>query len=193
MKKKLFSLFAFFHIAFIVSTNLFNTYSIYCEDNQISINKTSKKIYSGICSNPFVASYARFSGAEAGYGFFAPNVKSTSVFISKSNDTELYPQFNSYETSVRYSGLISTLIGYVDGLGKCTTPAEKKIADMRMHFNELVMKNLSVKLLNLHNLIADSVYASLNYVKFPSLSESRHKHITAQSFFKIQEVKFTIK
>ena len=135
--------------------------------------------------------FAHYTGADMSFGYFAPNVRSNGVVITESCGKKLMPNFNSFESRVRYHSATSKLID--DAINKRdTTAANKSELISETDYNNLIYKNIAIKLMNESDCTADSVMISYNFIILPSLAEKRENSNSPMALLKYKELTFSL-
>ncbi len=111
--------------------------------------------------------YGKLTGTGVGYGFFAPNVKSSGLFIGDCDGQQIMPKFNSFESAMRFSTLSSTISDdmFIQTSANDTT---KALIDK---CSDAIYKAIAVKMYNQNNCVQDTLYLSYNIIMFPTLKQ----------------------
>jgi hypothetical protein len=192
MKRKICIGVAAFHLLFIIVSNMYNSYNTYCDYYNKPINNLLSKYANACLNNKAISQYARYTGTSTGYGFFAPNVKSPTVLSCKYQGNEIVPAFGSNEGQLRYGNLIGALIENINLKKMPSNEQEKQIFATRRKYNELVCRNIAVKLMNECQLPPDDINMQLSFVKQPSLQDARQGKTTSQGLLSVQLLKFNM-
>ncbi|MBA3829036.1 MAG: hypothetical protein H0X33_08875 [Taibaiella sp.] len=207
MKYIIIILLAFFHLSFMVVNSIDRTILSYFDFYQVDksankINKdlnsfctvTSKFIYLTPCMY-----YARYTGADCGYGFFAPNVLSSGAMSFVYKNKNIIPKFSTYEGKVRFSSLISNFISHTVNKSSINTDTAeikhknqvyKNIDDLNDKYYDLVMKNIAAKVI-VDNFCTDTITIKLFMYEFPNLKKYG-PHDTKGSYIPLKQNRFSI-
>ena len=183
MKKTAFTVFATFYIVCIVFNSVCSTYITHCDYH--GVKKTSSLVggLQWFLRNEPIQVFAHLSGADSGYGYFAPNVKSNGILMTEACGQKLVPQFNSFETRIRYRSISSRLMDDVLS-GRDTTLMTPAALKLERDYNNLIFKNIALKLLNDNHCTDDSMRISFNIIELPSLAEKRAKEASTMALLK---------
>ncbi len=191
MKKKLFISFAIFHVLYILVANAGSAYFNYCEYYEKTVNAAVEKSYTTAINNKLCSYYSRYTGANTGFGYFAPNVRSAVSLTCRYKDTEdIEPVFKTREASLRYENLIGALIDHVSLKSKPKEEWERKTFETQYKYNELIFKNVAVNILNANKLPSAQLLMRLNYIDHVPLQEARKGTPLDEKLHTIQETKF---
>jgi len=191
MRKKLFIGFAIFHILYIFIANLCSGYFNYCEYYDKTANKKLDKYYTAAINNKICTYYAKYTGANTGFGYFAPNVRSAvSLTCSYNGSEDIQPTFRTREGSLRYENLIGALIDNITLREEPTKDWQRKAFETQCKYNELVFKNVAVNILNTNRLPLHDICMRLNYINHIPLKEARKGKSLEETLHTLQETKF---
>ena len=147
------------HFLFSVTNNVFGTWygylSFYDEEPAYKRLHTFLRDFTIHKASRYISHY---TGAETGFGFFAPNVLSSSVIVVEKDGKLNLPLFSNRENELRYNNLASSLtrdmLKRLEG-GKDPLKLKKAILgkyatarDVDSAYTNLVLKNLAVPYLN---------------------------------------------
>jgi hypothetical protein len=191
MKKYLFPLFATFYIVCIVLNSILSCYNISCDYYAIKNDNPLVSAIKTFLRVDIVRVYAQVTGARTGYGFFAPNVKSNGVIITESCGQKMMPDFNAFETKIRYHTLSSCLVDDIFN-ERDSTQINKANAQLETDYYNLAFKNIALKLMNDKGCTADSVSISYNVIAFPTLAEKRTNKEAPMTLLKYKELTFSL-
>jgi hypothetical protein len=193
MRKKLFIGFAVFHILYILIANLCSAYFNYCEYYDKTANAKLEKSYSYVINNKLCTYYSRYTGANTGFGYFAPNVRSAvSLSCLYNGADDIQPVFSTREASLRYENLIGALIDNVTLKSKPTEEWQRKTFETQYKYNELIFKNVAVNILNANELPSANLFMRLNYIDHVPLKEARKGIPLDEKLHTIQETKLNV-
>lgn len=178
-KARVFLIYCFIHLLLILFVSILSCWSTSCEfydipKNKIAFYNSAKKIL----SNPIVSNYLYVTGAETGYGFFAPNVLTTGFLQFEIKRKKYLIQFSSQENNIRYSNLCSKLIQDIvqpdQSVDTIHLLGEYKkyqtIGRADSLYDDLIVKNL------IHNLLkrgsnSDTIKVALEIYNYPRLNK----------------------
>jgi hypothetical protein len=177
------------HLLYIVVHNILSTDRSYRDFHSLKPNPSIQKVASRFQTSTLLKSYGRYTGAETGYGFFGINVRSSGLFIAEAQGKKLLPDFESLESSVRFSSLSSTI---TDPLLKPRTGDMTKPDSLVRVYNELVLKNIATTLYRKHNVSDSSITISYMLLEYPRLSEFR-RNPAGYSLIPVKTVEYSLK
>lgn len=193
MKKKFFAAFAVFHLLFIAVSNLCSSYVNYCEYYDKPADSSLLNCYTALVNNTLCTYYAKYTGANTGYGYFAPNVRTAASLDCSYNGTGMQPAFRTKEASLRYENMVGSLIENVTLKYKPSEEWQRKAFEVKYKYNELIFKNIAVAIFNAYHLPPSEVSMKLCYIDHVPLKEARAgKQLDGKPHI-IQETKFTVK
>ena len=193
MKKNLFAVFAIFHIGIILVVSLYSSYTTVCDFYHKPKNPWLHSVMFSFFDFKPIQVYCRYTGTETGYGFFAPNVRSGGSVTVQLNGKNMFPQFNSLEGQIRFSGLSGELIENL------LTPVDtmemhaREISIVKNKYHEILFKNIAVKMANESHQSVDSVMICYNLVRFPTLTDAREGRFDKPRLYKLKELKYNLK
>ena len=165
-----FLLFALFHLSTILinaSVSAYHSYhSFYDKPKDSRLVKDLAKW----THKPWVKEYGKFSGAECGYGFFAPNVRASSQLVIEGCGKQVTPEFSTHEGRLRYEGFLGDMINSLD-----TDELKKdkdKIEDVLKEYDKLLLKNVSLRTIKEHQMKCKMYMIRYNVLDFPSKKEA---------------------
>lgn len=165
-RDKIFTIWAKFHIVFIVLTSIYIVYDKYCSFYKYKESKLVNTAYAFTFLNTPFKYYGKLTGAGAAYGFFAPNVRTNGVIIGDCDGQKITGQFKNFEAMMRFSVLSSRISNnLIDDSGE---PSTKQLEDKYMN---LLFKSIAVKIYNQNNCTQDTIRISYNLLAFPTLPE----------------------
>jgi hypothetical protein len=191
MKQYIFPLFAAFYIVCIVLNSIRSCYNMSYDYYAIKKDSPLISAIDMFLRVDIVRVYAQVTGAGTGYGFFAPNVKSSGVVITESCGQKMMPHFNSFETKIRYHSLSSCLVDDIFNK-RDSTQITKANVQLEMDYYNLAFKNIALKLMNDTGCTADSVSISYNVIALPTLAEKRTNKETPMTLLKYKELTFSL-
>jgi hypothetical protein len=170
-KERIFNLWAFFHIGFIICICSYSAYDKYCRFYHIPEVNTVNKINAGLFSNIPMLCYGKFTGTGAGYGFFAPNIKSGIIILGDCDGKKTAPEFVNFEAMMRFSVLATRITDYLINTNDTSEIRDKSLKEK---YYDLVFKSIAVKTYNQNQCQGDTSYLSYNILEFPTLEAYRH-------------------
>ena len=185
MKNNYFRIFATLHIIFIICISSISAYNSYCEYYKIKKDSLIINQLSKILIPKFMQLYGRISGCDAGYGFFAPNVRSSGIVVLENNHVKYCPEFKSLEARIRFSTFESTISDHLLD----NTPIKDKTNDsLSTAYYDLLFKAIAVKLLNEKKCESLSPIITYNLYDFPSLEMYRkgERHNSLQKLYQLE-------
>lgn len=192
MKRKVAIGLGLFHILFILMSNLYSGYAEYCAYNSKPTNKILSKCANVCFENKPTALYAIYTGTSSSYGFFAPNVRSPVRLNCIYEGNEVLPHFNSSEGELRYNNMVGALVENIN-LAKEEIKGEQiKVFDIKKRYNELVFRNIAVKLWNDCQLPPSDANMSLSFVKHTPLVDARQGKQYLNEYLTLQQLKLTL-
>ena len=191
MKKYAFFVFASFYILCIVFNSVCSTYIVSCDYYGVKKNNLFVASLHWFLRIESVRVFTHLTGSDSGYGYFAPNVKSNGLLMTEACGQKLVPQFNSFEARIRYRSITSRLIDDVLS-NRDTTGMNPAKLKLEKDYNNLVYKNIALKLLNDNHCTDDSMRVSYNIIVLPSLAEKREKEASTMALLKYKELTFSL-
>lgn len=143
-----------------------------------------------IIANKYFEAYGKYTGAETGYGFYAPNVASSCVLVIEDGyGRKMQPMFTNYETTVRYLNMCSWLFH------NSTTNIPEEVAGakpvafykgLNSHqidslYVEVLMKSISNKYITQ----GDTLSVKLKVLDYPSLVALNKEPIESENIYNI--------
>lgn len=204
MKYKIILVLITVHLLYIIVNSCGHTVSAYLDfyasldsthqDNKFNnaLSKVENTINEMNRVKPILV-YSKYTGAEMGYGFFAPNVLSSGGMSFKYKGKNLTPIFKTREGYVRFYTLISEFIGHIVNPQRHPgAKSTKEGEDLQSKYYDLVYKNVATKVYADYDCKEDMV-ASLYIYAFPDLElyNSNEKH--APIYFPIKSQKIFLK
>jgi hypothetical protein len=193
MKRKLFICLAAFHLLFIIISNLYTSYTSYCDYYEKPVDSSLRKCISIILGNQPLCYYAKYTGTSAGYGYFAPNVRSPTSLSCIYRGGNIGPELSSNEASLRYDNLVGALVENINAEKMPVLEQEKKAFETKKKYNELVLRNIAMKMFNDYQLPPDAVSMSLNFINHTPLADARAGKEMNNGLHKVQELTLIIK
>lgn len=194
------------HLLCSLANNLFGTWNGYLE----FYNKTPryKKFHTQfrdlIVSTP--SRYlSQYTGAETGFGFFAPNVLSSSVIVVEKDGKLNMPLFSNHENELRFNNLASSLtrnmLKRLEGhekplqLRKAVLGKYFTASDVDSAYNNLLLKNLAVPYLNTSgsHTARNVVSVKMLVYDYPSLAECAADKEPASEFIPLYVTNISLK
>ncbi len=129
------------------------------------------KINSAMFFNRPASYYGKFTGTSAGYGFFAPNIKSGGIILGDCDGNKIGASFENFESMMRFSVLATRVTDYLINTADKSEIADKPIKEK---YYDLVFKSIAVKIYNQNQCMKDTSYLSYNIFEFPTLAAYRH-------------------
>ncbi len=170
MKKKLLLAFITFQILFVLYFSCYTAYSSYCEFYKIKMDSSVARITKKLVDTKFIDTYGSFSGCNTGYGFFAPNVRSTGTIQFENGNNTYYPKFKTNEAENRFSVFVDKISDFL-----LEDEEEKKVKNkndsVKVKYYNLLYKAVAARLFN-ENMCNNKVsYISYNLYDYPSLQQ----------------------
>jgi hypothetical protein len=184
-KKAAFNIWAKFQVAFIVLSGIYFAYGKYCHFYQLKENALFSKFYNSYFLNTTFNYYGKLTGAGAGYGFFAPNVRTSGLILGECGGKKIFPKFKSFESDLRFSALSAKITNNL--LEGTDTIANKTLKD---RYINLIFKSIAVKIYNQNNCTQDTALISYNLMAFPTIPEYAAGHHDYY-LIKVKEVRLT--
>jgi hypothetical protein len=185
VNKTVFKTWACFHIGFVVCVCSFSAYDKYCRFYQLNESRLVNKVNGTLLANKPMLVYGKFTGTGAGYGFFAPNIKSGGIIMGDCDGKKTGPVFNNFESVMRFSVLATRITDY---LINTTDTSEIRDRSLKEKYYDLIFKSIAVKIYNQNQCLQDTSYLSYNIFEFPTLEAYRHGYRN-YSLRKIKEVR----
>jgi hypothetical protein len=182
VNKKVFTTWAFFHIGSIICICCYSAYDKYCRFYQVNENPVINKVNTALFSNIPVLGYGKFTGTGAGYGFFAPNIKSGGIIIGDCDGKKIEPVFKSFESMMRFSVLATRITDY---LINTTDTSVIRDRSLKEKYYDLVFKSIAVKVYNQNQCQQGTSYLSYNIFEFPTLTAYRR----GARYYRLQKIK----
>lgn len=194
MKKKLYTIFFVVHVFIIAAVCITSSYAKYCEFNRKKpwafIGQADRWLFSSKLLNM----YMRFSGTEAGYGFFAPNVRSHGLIIGQHKGEICEPPFRSFEGRIRFAALSGTVTdNLMKQLGDTSASKKTEAQTAIRSYYDLVLKNIAGRTFRGNSWLPDSVSVSYNLIDFPLLSEANKMGTIIPNLVRVKEIKLLVK
>jgi len=169
-KQGLTNYWGWFHIGFIILVCSYSTYHKYCRFYNVPENQAIKKTNMALFTGNVLTYYSRLSGTGAGYGFFAPQIKSTGLIIGDCDGNRIGARFKNFETMMRFNVMAGRVTDYL-----ITKDDGSPITDsvLKSKFYDLVFKSIAVKVYNQNQCSQDTLHLSYNIVNFPTLRQYR--------------------
>jgi hypothetical protein len=187
MKRLLFLVFAALHLTFIIYNN------IIIEQQSIlrffySQNETGSAM-SALKSNSLVYDafnmYSKYTGAETGFGFYAPNVASDIVLLQTAYDDSgrvlsiATPKFHSKEAIIRYVSAVGLFMDKIDN---------RNIVHQK--YMNAILKSIALYSFN-HKDRCRKIVTDLLVYNLPSASSVKNK--VHASYLKLGHYEYSIK
>jgi hypothetical protein len=182
---KLITVWGIFHVGFIMLICSYSAYHKYCRFYKISENALVKKVNAAAFFNKPMLCYGKITGTGTGYGFFAPNIKSSGIIMGDCDGKKIYPVFNSFESAMRFSVLSSRVTDYLTSSDEPTGILDKELRDK---YYGLIFKSIGVKIYNQNHCTQDTFFVSYNILDFPEL-KTYHKTKGNYRLRQVKEVK----
>lgn len=185
---------------------IYNAYLTW--DNYLSFygkDKKESKLYSfldNFTQNKISRSIARYTGAETGFGFFAPNVLTSSVIAIEKNGKVIIPSFSNHENEIRYTNLASGITSRMlepsseydtmrlkkPVLGKYTTREDADSA-----YYNLIFKNIAAPYMGYSTRSKDTITIKLLLYDYPSLKSYAASNGSGPEFVPLFTTKIALK
>ena len=184
-----FTIFAVLHIGFIICICSISAYNSYCEFYHFKKKNPVIRSLSGILKPKVIQFYGRLSGCDAGYGFFAPNVRSSGIIMLENDSNKYTPQFKSLEAKLRFSTFENLVSDHI--LQDEST--ENKSTDSLINaYYDLLYKAIAVKLYNEKKCKNPSSVIGYDIYNAPSLAAYREGEKNA-SVERLYQLELTLK
>ena len=170
IRKGLFEAWAVFHIVFIIGICSYSAYNKYCKFYRITEVKALGHLNSTLFANVPMLYYGRFSGTGAGYGFFAPNIKSGGIILGDCDGKKIGANFNNFESMMWFSVLATRITDYLINTNDTSQIRDRSLRDK---YYDLIFKSIAVKIYNQNQCLQDTSYLSYNIFEFPTLEAYR--------------------
>jgi hypothetical protein len=167
---KIFNTWAVFHIVFIICTCSFSAYDKYCLFYQLKEVDAFKSGNKKLFFNAPMLYYGRFTGTGAGYGFFAPNIKSGGIILGDCDGNKIGANFNNFESMMRFSVMATRITDYIINKNDTSGIRDRSLKE---RYYDLVFKSIAVKIYNQNQCLQDTSYLSYNIFDFPTLAAYR--------------------
>jgi len=187
--RRFITIFSVVHIAVIILVSINFSIDGYCR----FYSKAKPKGYAYVqrlIGNPWMEVYTKYTGAESGYGYFAPNVLSSGTFVFRYGNNIYYPALSNRENMIRYQNLASAFISHTVEDRSLHTPAERKADSVKNRYFDLILKNMSVRFMQQHK-FQDTLHAKLLLYEFPSLRQYDPRNSHSQFFPLLERDYFT--
>ena len=171
MKNYYFKIYVALHLLFIVCICTISTYDSYCEFYRLKKDSGFIKQVAKILNPNLVQIYGKISGCDAGYGFYAPNVRSSGIIILENAGVKYSPEFKSLEAGIRFSTFESTISNHL--LENDTLVRNKSEDSLFRAYNDLLFKAIAVKLMNENKIESKNSVITYNLYENPSLKMYR--------------------
>ena len=149
-----------------------------------------------------VYALAKYTGAETGFGFFSPNVLTSSVIVVEKKGKLILPPLSNHESEIRFTNLAShitskmleksdrydTMLLPRPVLGKYYT-----LEDIDSAYYNLVFKNIGAPHVDLGNLYGDTVVVKLLLYDYPTLASVRQGSEPRPEFISLYNAKVAVK
>lgn len=184
-------IFQIFHILLILITCFLSTYFVYCDYKKVSKDsKVANYIANNIANLYPIKIYTRWTGIEAGYGFFSPSVRSTGFIEIESCGVKIYPELTTIESQIRFKGLSSEISSHLFDNDKKNLSIEKlEEKKIKEDYFNLIYKNIAAKVINQSG--CKTSIAKINYtlIDYPTLARLKRNN-NQLSLIKLQEIEY---
>lgn len=170
-KMNYFKIFALLHLVFIICICTLSTYDSYCEFYKLKKDTVVLNQLGKLLRPKLIQYYSKISGCDAGYGFYAPNVRSTGIIIVENNQAHYSPTFKNLEAHIRFSTFENTISNYL--LTNDTLTENRSLDSLSRAYNDLMFKAIAVKLLNEKKCESQNPVLTYNLYEYPSLAMYR--------------------
>lgn len=170
-KNKIFNIYTILHLVFIAGIAGISAYNSYCDFYKLKKNDTVKHVVSSVMGFKPLQWYGRITGCDAGYGFFAPNVRSSGRVSMENGNSRYVPHFRSREASLRFSTFESIISERL--IRDKDTSITKEIDSLTNRYFDLLYKNIAAKIYNQQHLRYPKVVVSYHLFEPPTLAAYR--------------------
>jgi hypothetical protein len=160
-----------FHLASILLHAGMNAYHSYTGFYDLKPNESLKWFQQKVVNGPVLTAYGRISGTECGFGFFAPNVRSSGALTLGGCGQKLMPEFKTHEGRLRYEGFIGDMINDISRENK--QHADTTLFAMKDNYNKLLLKNIATTTIKQQPKPCALYKMDYCLIDFPDLSEVR--------------------
>lgn len=171
-------------ILYSISSSIFSYHSFYELEmpKNLFLNSFQK-----ISSTKWFSSYTEIAGVSTSYGFFAPNVLSSSILYIEDNGVKYEIQPNNKDSMIRLNTFYSSLLKFeldksFNKLGVETSSEKNEM------YNDLIYKNILAYYKSNYS-ISDNAKIKLDLYEFPSLKNFKNASVKGE-FFNISSYEF---
>ena len=188
---RIFKLIIVAHIILLVCNSIFMTIHSYTSfyEKKLPDNIWYKGV-GRLIANPYLEANGKYTGAETGYGFYAPNVASSCIMVLEDgNGRKMQPSFGNYETTLRYLNMCSWLFHNATSKNKEAFGDRKPIAlydglnrkQVDSMYVEVLLKSIS----NKYMVRGDTLSLKLKILDYPSLVTLNKEPNEAENIYNI--------
>jgi hypothetical protein len=181
---KMYKLAFLLHLVLIVLASVYmaiDSYSVlYKKENNGIVFKGLSKIL----NNRYFDIYGKYTGAETGYGYYAPNVMSSGVLAFEHRGKQYGVPMHNYENTIRYMNLCSMFLQkeiqrmdretkeelFSKGQDIVLTNAIKKEGNIDSLYYDILLKNMSAKFMSRFG-DNDTMSVKLQVYDYPTLAD----------------------
>ena len=191
------------HIFLIALTSTYmsiNSYYTFYDDKEMPV-KVMKPL-ANVLFNKFTRAYSTYSGAETGYGFFAPNVMSSGMLYFSQNGSPRYMSLRNQECLTRYMNMSGSFVfSALEEARDRQKKSKKHIPIVREQkgyayldscYRDLLLKNISMRFMNGFK-ASDTLSVKLNVFDYVTLADYKENLPVKYSYITMYEKKYFYK